>query len=263
MEGAEMTKELVAPAMYAYSVSLMEKICRALGKTDLENHYQELHRKIQEAYSYEYLMPDGRLKLDYQGMYVLALQMNLVPEDRKELLVNRLVELIHENDGCLDTGFLSIPFLLDVLYENGKREEAFHLLYQEKCPSWMYEIDHGANTIWESWTNITPEGNVTNASYNHFAFGCVGDFIYRRILGLIALEPGYRKVKIQPDISCRLQWAEGSFESINGTISVTWEHCKNKAVMNVILPPGVEAELRLGESILQVESGKHHMEANV
>jgi alpha-L-rhamnosidase len=241
MEGAELTKELVAPAMYAYSASLMIRICQALGKKDMEEHFKLLLQNIQIAYLHEYVTADGRLKVEYQGIYVLALQMNLVTPDKREAVFQRLVELIEKNGYCLDTGFLSMPFLLDVLYENGRKDLAYKLLYQEKCPSWLYEVNKGASTIWESWTNISPDGEVTNASYNHFAFGCVGDFIYRRILGLIPQTPGYDNVIISPDLECGLEWVKGSFESVHGLIDICWTRKNNKGLLEVTLPPNTQA----------------------
>lgn len=110
----------------------------------------------------------------------------------------------------MDTGFLSVPFLLDVLYENGFKDLAYTVLFQEKAQSWLYEVMQGATTIWENWEAIRPDGTRTNASYNHFAFGCVGDFIYRRIGGLYPLTPGYDTVKIAPDTALHLNLLKGS-----------------------------------------------------
>ncbi len=88
------------------------------------------------------------MPLELQGLYVLALKMELIPEEKRELALDKLVSLINENGGCLDTGFLSMPFLLDVLYENGRKEAAYRLLFQEKCPSWLYTRMHSSE--WKS-----------------------------------------------------------------------------------------------------------------
>lgn len=258
--GAEMTKELVAPAMFAYTTNLMVEIADILGDRERADYYKALNTKIKEAYTHEYLMADGTLKLNYQGIYVLALQMQLVPEDKREGLLAHLLELIRENGGCLDTGFVSMPFLLDVLYENGKKEEAFRLLYQEKCPSWLYEVKKGANTIWESWNNISEDGEKNKSSYNHFAFGCVGDFIYRRILGIQCLEAGYKKVLIQPDLDCGMSWAKGAYDSIHGEIAVSWSRVGDRAILDVEIPPNVEAQIRFGKTESNTGSGSYHFE---
>lgn len=256
--GANMTKELVAPAMYAYTTKLMEEICMVLGKEEEADRFSTINKKIKEAYTHEYLIADGILKVNYQGIYVLALKMNLVPEDQREKLLEHLIQLIRENNGCLDTGFLSMPFLLDVLYENGKPEEAFKLLYQEKCPSWLYEVNQGANTIWESWTNIAENGERNNSSYNHFSFGCVGDFMYRHILGIEGKTAGYEEVLIKPDLTCGVDYAKGSFESVYGDIKVSWSNVENAAVLDVEIPPCVTAQIEFGKVSETVGSGSYH-----
>lgn len=260
IEGAEMTKELVAPAMFAYTTKLMTEIADILGDDERKMHYADLNRKIKTAYTHEYLEEDGTLKLDYQGIYVLALAMELVPEKYRAGLTEHLVSLISQNNGCLDTGFLSIPFLLDVLYENGKKEEAFRLLFQEKCPSWLYEIKQGANTIWESWTNILPDGRKNSSSYNHFAFGCVGDFIYRRIIGIECLEPGYKKIAIRPDYTCGLKWVRGYYICISGKIRVSWVHTETNTVLDVKIPPNVKAEIFWEGRTETFGCGEYHFE---
>lgn len=186
--------------------------------------------------------------------------MQLVPEQQKKDVLNHLLELIEDNGGCLDTGFLSMPFLLDVLYDNGKQKEAFDLLFQEKCPSWLYEVKMGANTIWESWNNIGPDGEKNSSSYNHFAFGCVGDFMYRRILGIQCVKAGYDEIRIQPDFECGLTWAKGSYNSIHGVIAVSWSRVNNKAVVDLEIPPNIEAHVILGNEEIHIGSGNYHIE---
>lgn len=134
--------------------------------------------------------------------------MGMVSDEKIEGCKQELLRLIHENDDRLDTGFLSVPFLLDCLYNMGEKELAYKLLFQEKCPSWLYEMKMGATTIWESWRAIAEDGTRTSASYNHFAFGCVGEFMYRKILGLTSLRPGYQKVRIAPNLDCGLKQKE-------------------------------------------------------
>lgn len=253
------TKEYVAPTMFVYTTRLTGEICGILGDTEKQRYYQELNAKIRRAYAEEYIDENGRLPLDLQGLYVLALSMDLYPESKKAAGVQRLAELIRENGGCLDTGFASIPFLMDTLWENGEKELAWTLLFQEACPSWLYEVKQGATTVWESWNAILPDGTRTNSSYNHFAFGCVGDFIYRRILGLKETEPGYRKVEIAPDLTCGLAWAKGSYDSVFGKISISWETADNEVRLRIILPPGVSGTVKLCGKTEEIESGQHEL----
>ena len=133
-------------------------------------------------------------------------------------------------------------------------------MFQEKCPSWLYEVGKGANTIWESWTNIAEDGTRNNSSYNHFSFGCVGDFMYRRILGLTALTPGYRRIGISPALECGLSYAKGSYECVYGEIRIAWSKAGQKAVLDITIPPCVTADISFGDIHTQTGSGSYHFE---
>ena len=99
--------------------------------------------------------------------------------------------LIHENGDRLDTGFLATPFLLDALWENGERDLAWTLLMQPEAPSWLYEVRNGATTIWESWYGYKEDGTPADVSMNHYAFGCVADWMFK-VIGVSWLSiPGY------------------------------------------------------------------------
>ena len=180
------------------------------------------------------------MKKEFQGIYVLALAMHAVPEETKEATVKHLTDMIHENGDCLDTGFLSIPFLLETLYENGECELANTLLFQDASPSWLYEVKMGATTVWETWEAVDPDGNPKDFSLNHFAFGCVGEYLFRHILGIQRVEPGWKKVRIAPDVNCGLEYAKGSYDSIWGRISVEWKKTADGVDLKIELPPDVE-----------------------
>ena len=257
MQTAFRTKEYVAPAMFAYTTELMVQICEALGENSEAQRFRELNEKIRWAYAGEYIDAEGHLPIQLQGLYVLALAMGLYPEDKKAAGLARLTELIDENGGALDTGFTSIPFLLDTLWDNGERELAWKLLFREESPSWLYEVKMGATTVWESWNAILPDGTRTNSSYNHFAFGCVGDFLYRKILGLTGAEPGYRSIRIAPDLSCGLRSAEGSLESPYGRIEIRWCLGSKEMRLEVQLPPGIIGEVILPGTRKKIGSGKY------
>lgn len=257
VRSAELTKEYTATAFYAYMAQLMAEICSILDKKRLADEYRELNHRIKQAYAGEYIREDGTLVTEYQGLYVLTLQMGLVPKTQKKQMVSRLKELIHKNGDLLDTGFVSVPFLLDVLCDCGEKELAYRLLYQEKNPSWLYEVKMGATTIWESWNAILPDGTRTKASYNHFAFGCVGDFIYRRILGLWNLEPGYKKVLIEPDMNAGITHAKGSYESVYGRIEIEWRKEGTESSINIVLPPNTSGILKWDGKEVELVSGHY------
>jgi len=254
-ETAYATKEYTSPAMFAYTSGLMSEICGVLGKTQQRDYYKNIQDEIRVAYHKVYIDDQGKLPVQYQGVYVLALWMELFPAPKKHLGMKHLVQLIRENDNCLDTGFASIGYLLDTLYENGERELAYQLLFQTKCPSWLYEVEMGATTIWERWNAILPDGTRTNASYNHFAFGCVGDFIYRRIGGLYAQEPGYKRVRIEPDIDCGLTGSKLCYESIYGKINIEWKITGEHVFVWVNLPPNITGVLKVKDWEQEIVSG--------
>lgn len=259
MQTAIQTKEEVASAMYAYTTDMMISICEALGKTKEAERYMKLNAKIRQSFSDTYISEEGCMRQQLQGLYVLALQMNLVAEYKKPAVINNLVKLIHEAEDCLDTGFLSVPFLLDTLCDCGENELAYKMLLQKKAPSWLYAVTKGATTIWENWMAILPDETRTNSSYNHFAFGCVGDFMYRKIGGLQIEEPGYKKVYIEPDFTCGLQFAKTKFDSQYGEIRIEWEKTEGGAWLELVLPPGTCGCVRIDGENKEIDNGYHRM----
>lgn len=148
MKTSAVTKDLVGTVFLAHSSELLAEISEVLGKDG--SVYRDYSNQVKSAFVKHFVTEDYHLTSDYQGCYVLALAFNLVPTHMKSVLVERLVQMIHDNGDCLDTGFVSVPYLLDVLCDNGHAELAKMLFYQEACPSWFYEINQGATTIWES-----------------------------------------------------------------------------------------------------------------
>jgi alpha-L-rhamnosidase len=245
------SKELVATAMYAQSTGIMSKIYEVLGRTEDAAKYSALNKKIRRAFSDEYIDSDGKITNNIQGVYVLALAMEMTTAENHEKVVNQLVSMIKENEYCLDTGFISIKYLFDVLAGNGQIDVAKKLLYQTKCPSWLYEVNHGATTIWETWNAIFEDGTPTKASYNHYAFGCIGDWMYRNLLGIQKLSPGYKNILIKPDFRFDLSYAKGSFQCIYGRISCEWELIENKGMLSIQIPVNTTATVVLPDRLDQ------------
>jgi alpha-L-rhamnosidase len=238
MKGARLTKEFVATAYYARTTDLMSQIATILGKdTDVES-YNKSNAEIKAAFKQKYIdtAVNGKFSVDYQGMYILALQFDLIPEEIKPKFISRLGELIKSNDYRLDTGFLSVPFIMDVLVDNGLEDLAQKLIFQDKCPSWLYEVKCGATTMWESWGSIAPDGKRRNLSYNHYAFGCVGDWMYRRIAGIQPLEVGYRKIQFSPLFNLGFTSASAEYASVYGKIVSKWRTEHNALKVEVEVP---------------------------
>lgn len=257
METAYATMNIVAPAYYAFSAKNMEKISKILGKQEKAEKYRILYENIRKAFIEEYLMSDGTFRADFQGIYVIALKNNLVTEKLRPKMVEHLCQMIEDNKGCLDTGFLSIPFLMEVLCENGKRDMAYRLLYQTRCPSWLYEIEKGATTIWESWGAIGTHGEVSTYSFNHYAFGCIGEWLYKEVGGLQMTEAGYRKLKVAPAYNCGLKYAFVSENTPYGKAEVYWEIIEEKVFLQITVPPNTWAEVRLADRIEVIGSGRY------
>lgn len=252
------TMGIVAPAYYAFSAKSMMTVAEALGRKEDAAYYRDLYAKIRNAFIKEYVHDDGTLDADFQGIYVICLKNGLVDDEVRPKMVAHLREMINKNRGCLDTGFLSVLFLMDVLCENDSRDVAYSLLYQTKCPSWLYEVEHGATTIWESWGAIGEDGTVSTYSYNHYAFGCVGEWMYRELGGLKAASPGYKRIRIEPALDCGLTSARVSHHTPYGEAVVDWAIKDGQAEVKVTIPANTTAEVILpGEEIQNIGSGEY------
>lgn len=218
MRTSQVTRDLVGTAFLAHSSELLGQVAKVLGKDD--QVYSAYADKVKEAFQEFFLTTDGYLKNDYQGCYVLALAFKMVPKEKEKTLVNRLMQLIHENGDCLDTGFLSVPYLLDVLCDHGQVDMAKKLFLQDKCPSWLYEVKKGATTIWESWACINPAGQVGSFSFNHYAMGCVLDWFIRRVCGLRPAKPGYAVIEFNPDVDLGIDF-NLTYQTPYGEVKIT------------------------------------------
>lgn len=255
---ADETMHIVAPAYAAFSAMNMAKVAEILGEQEDKAYYEEQYHLIRKAFIEEYVHEDGKLDADFQGIYVIALKIGLVPDEIRPMMVEHLCRMIKANRGCLDTGFLSVLFLMDVLTENGRKDVAYQLLFQTQCPSWLYEVEHGGTTMWESWGAIGEDGTVSTYSYNHYAFGCVGEWMYKEIGGLQALEPGYKKMKVAPSLDCGLTYAAVREETPYGKAAVDWELAGGQAIVHVTVPANTTAEICLpGKETQTVGSGRY------
>jgi alpha-L-rhamnosidase len=260
---AYLTKELVSTCFYAYSAQLLAEIATVLGITDDAVRYARLGCKVRQAFSKQHLQNDGRLTAHFQGIYVLALHMNMVPDSLRDKVLEQLITLIEENGWRLDTGFVSVPYLLDVLCENGRPDVAYRLLFQTECPSWLYQVGKGATTIWEAWQAILPDGKVTNVSFNHYAFGCVGDWLYRCIAGISQLEAGYKHIRIAPYVQSGFSYAKASYESVFGTIRSAWVRNGITIRLSIEIPANTTATVCLPSGEQIVGSGLYEFEYEV
>lgn len=226
------------PQIFSYvTMRNVAEIAGILQKKEDQKYYAKKARQIRRAFCRGVITKDGRMPVDVMGAYVIPLHYGLIPKRLRESFIRTVLKKIEENGGCLDTGFLGTPVLLDTLCEYGYVREAYDLLFQKKCPSWLYEVEHGATTIWESWITEKEDGTPLNVSLNHYAFGCVDDWMFRNINGIVPLAPGYETFKVEPVMDRRLTWAKRCFESEYGPISSRWERKDGTFTLKVEVPP--------------------------
>lgn len=221
----------VATAYFANSCSHLSRIATLLGENEDAQYFEKLKEKI--SHSYMKLLTDskGKLKKEFQTAYVLPLHFNMVTEEA-EIMADNLNRILKENNYKVGTGFPGTPYLLFALSDNGYIETAYKTLMQEECPGWLYAVKVGATTVWERWDALKPDGSVNMGenvnrggmvSFNHYANGAVGDWLYRRVAGIEATSGGYKTFKITPMPGGGLTFARGMIKSPYGEIVSDWK----------------------------------------
>jgi alpha-L-rhamnosidase len=230
-------KDLVATAYWALLARQMEEMSRALGRAEDAEKYAALHAKIAEAYQREYVHSDGSVAGDTQTAYVLTMYAGLAPKGTEEGMTSRLVKDIEAHQNHLTTGFLGTPFLLFVLEEQGRADVAYRLLLSDSYPSWGYMVKKGATTWWERWNGDTGDPGMN--SYNHYAFGSVMAWVYRRVAGIDtdATGAGFHHLTIRPDVQARLTSVQGEYDSAYGTVTTDWSKGANGQLMLSVRVP--------------------------
>jgi alpha-L-rhamnosidase len=255
----------LATAYYAYSTQLVAKAAHVLGNEKDAEEYEQLFGKIKEAFNREFITPSGRFSSNTQTAYVLGLAFGLVPEEQEDDVAERLAADI-EKFGHITTGFLGTPLICHMLTKYGYTDLAYMLLNRTEYPSWLYPVTKGATTIWERWDGIKPDGSFQNAgmnSFNHYAYGAIGDWLFRTVAGINQLEPGFKKFSIRPEPGGALVFARAKYESVYGTIRSEWRINDDATVMQVEVPANTTAVVHLPQATVdQVkESGLPLQEA--
>jgi hypothetical protein len=239
-------KYLIAQCFYAYSTQILINCSKVLNKRSDELYYSRLLQKIKAAFVKEYVTPNGLISSNTQTAYVLALEFDMLPESLRHQAAKRLAEIIARYNYHLTTGFLGTPYLCNALSRFGYADVAYKLLLQDTYPSWLYPIKAGATTIWERWDGIRTDGSFEDPSmnsFNHYAYGAIGDWMYQNITGIQAAAPGYKKIVIKPVIGGGLKWAEGDFDCPYGRIHCKWEVVGERLDMTVTIPQNTTAEV--------------------
>ena len=245
-------------AYYANSARIMAEIAGILGETGDQRYYEKLHRSICNAFRNVLTDGHGKLSEEFQTGYVLPLYFGVEDSENRAAMAANLNRLVEENGYHLSTGFPGTPYILFALADNGYADTAYRLLLQDTCPSWLYCVKMGATTFWEQWNAITPDGQVRDPSMNHYAYGAVGDFLYRRVLGLEPLEGGYRRFRVKPLPGGGLTWAEGSMKTPYGTVFIHWQISGGTFTVRVKVPVSTACELVMPSgNTFQLKSGNH------
>ncbi len=242
--------ELIATAFFAHSADLVASAARVLGKISDAERYAGLARKVKDAFTHEFVTPAGRVGPNTQTAYALALQFDLLPEALRRLAADRLADEIRQANYHLSTGFAGTPYLCHVLSRYGHTDVAYELLNQESYPSWLYPVNKGATTIWERWNGIKPDGSFQDPamnSFNHYAYGAIGEWLYRVVAGLEVdpAEPGYKHVLFQPQPGGGLTCARATLNSPYGMVVSAWKLTEAGFHLSITVPPNAHATVRL------------------
>ena len=247
--------------------ALAAKIAGILGEEEEAAYYRELSEKTADAYCSVLTDGNGKLLEEFQTAYVLPLYLDMFPTPQvKAGAVDNLVRLVERNDYYIGTGFPGTPYLLFALADNGRADAAYKMLLNTRCPSWLYEIKMGATTVWERWDGldengvcpIGDDGTDMMISYNHYGFGAVGDFLYRRVAGIEPVEPGYKTFAVRPILGGGLTWARAAVRTPYGQAGADWKIENGTFSVTVRVPMGTRCKLTLPNGTEKVyPSGTH------
>ena len=258
---AKADKYVVAQACLHRSASFAAEAARELGYVDDAARWENLAVQSKAAFN-RFYVNNGVVKSDSVTAYALALVFGLLDGDDVARAAGRLAELVRENGYRVSTGFAGTPYVTWALSEFGYAEDAYRLLLERECPSWMYPVSMGATTVWERWDSMLPDGSINPGqmtSFNHYALGAVCDWVYQVVGGLRAAEPGYRSVLVKPVPGEGIDWARTELESPVGHLAVNWKKGPDGMFsLEVELPCGVPAVIELPDgSTWHVAGGAH------
>jgi alpha-L-rhamnosidase len=252
--GPPTPREVIATAYFAHSAHLTARAADVLGHEDVARAHHRLAAGIRTAFVERFVTVEGtadkptvRIAGDTQTGVLLALAFDLLPEDRAEAAVRRLTELIEQAGPALQTGFLGVALAAPVLDAHDRADLAHALLRRTDVPSWLFPLRHGATTIWERWDGWTPESGFrapSMNSFNHYALGSIGEWLYRGVAGLdqSADSTGYRHLRVRPRPG-HLSHASARYESVRGAVSVRWRRHSDHFALRVRVPPGATADV--------------------
>ncbi len=253
-------KDLIGTAFYAHCSRLVSRMAHALGDESEAARYEELFQKVKAAFQKRFVTGDGLVVGGTQTGYVLALHFDLAPTELRARMLNELVRSIEKNGNKLSTGFVGASYLPYVLSDNGRFDVAFTLLNQKQWPSWLYAVTQGATTIWERWDGWTQERGFQDPgmnSFNHYAYGAIGEWLYSRVAGLDLdpEEPGYKHIVVRPTPGGGLTRASAKLHTMYGAAESAWTLKDGVFELKVTAPPNAWATVTLPGTAESVPEG--------
>ena len=256
----------LSAAYWAIDAAMMADMAAATGRDAA--HYQEMNQRAKNYIKREFLNADGTFKTailnTMQTPALFALKAGVVEGKAKADMIERLRENFKEHDNCLQTGFLGTSILMSTLTENGMVDIAYNLLFQRKNPSWLYSVDNGATTIWERWNSYTIENGMGPKgmnSFNHYAYGCVCEWIWEVAAGISSAveHPGFKHIVMAPIPDKRLGYVKAEYNSAAGLIKSAWRYEGEQWIWDFTIPEGTTATVTVpGEDCSQIyQSGTY------
>jgi len=253
---------VVATACMYRTARITAQAAGLLGKPDDEAYFEALAARVRASFAEHYVAADGTISSDCTTVYALALAFDvLATPELREFAGDRLAELVRDNDYRVSTGFAGTPFITHALTDTGHVDEAYRLLLEEGCPSWLYPVTMGATTVWERWDSMLPDGTINPGemtSFNHYALGAVADWMHKAIGGIRPLEPGYARVLIAPQPGEGIDWAKTSLRTPHGVVRVEWKLDGGAFSLEATVPDGVAADVVLPDGARHSLAGGTH-----
>ncbi|GAA2971450.1 alpha-L-rhamnosidase [Microbacterium terrae] len=252
---------VVATACAYRTADTIRQTALLLGHAEVAAEFSLISAHIRDGFHREYV--DGeRITSDCTTVYALAIAFGLLDEHEQEWAGARLAELVAASGFHISTGFAGTPFITEALTATGHTSTAYRLLLQRECPSWLYPVSMGATTIWERWDSMLPDGSINPGdmtSFNHYSLGSVADWIHRVVGGIAPLEPGYRRILVAPQLDPAVEWASTRLRTPHGWVAVNWRQDDDATTLDVIVPTGTVATVRLGGYEQHLPAGRHEV----
>lgn len=261
--GSDTPRELIGTAYSAHVTDLMRRIALILDKPEDAARYAKIFDQFKSAYNRVFVTATGRVVGASQTADLLSLRFNLLDDRHRDAVIDHLCGDIQRR-AVLTTGFVGVSHLLPTLTLIGRDDLAWKLLTTEQFPSWLFCVKHGATTIWERWDGWTPNRGFQDPamnSFNHYAYGSCGEWMYERLGGICADpdRPGFGHVIISPYAPQALAWCRTSLRTVRGRVAVHWAYEDSQLVLDIVVPANMSATVTmpLSQAVHELKAGQH------